>query len=129
MHLTVGGDKLDCPDATASPAVSLLKTKLLINSVISDYKLHNAKFCSMYLKDFFLRTSMERLEYIRIHSKYFSDDFKKEYNFQDKIHTNGYIYCSIKKGIYGLKQAAILVYKLLVKRLERRGYVPIPLTN
>ena len=79
VRLTLGGDKLDYPDATTSPTTSLLETKLLINSVISDHKLHNAKLCLMDLKDFFLWTPMERLEYIHIHSKYFSKDFIKEY--------------------------------------------------
>ena len=31
--------------------------------------------------------------------------------------------------MYGLKQAAILAYKLLVQRLEKHGYYAIPLTN
>ena len=31
--------------------------------------------------------------------------------------------------MYGLKQATILAYKLLVKRLTVKGYNPIPLTN
>ena len=31
--------------------------------------------------------------------------------------------------MYGLKQAAILAYKLLAKRLSIHGYYPIPLTN
>ena len=35
VRLTVGGDCLQYPDDTASPAASLLETKLLINSTIS----------------------------------------------------------------------------------------------
>ena len=35
----------------------------------------------------------------------------------------------INKGMYDLKQAAILAYKLLVKRLAKRGYHPLPLTT
>ena len=31
----------------------------------------------------------------------------------------------IKRGIYGLKQAAILAYKQLVKHLEIHGYYPV----
>ena len=31
--------------------------------------------------------------------------------------------------MYGLKQAAILAYKQLVKNLGQHGYYPIPLTN
>ena len=51
------------------------------------------------------------------------------YNLRDKIHSDGYVYCRIKKGMYGLKQAAILAYKLLLQRLEIDGYIPIPLTD
>ena len=36
IQLTVGGDKLDYIDDTASPTASLIKMKMLINSVISD---------------------------------------------------------------------------------------------
>ena len=39
------------------------------------------------------------------------------------------MYCQVNKGMYGLKQAAILAYKLLVQRLKDRGYHPIPLTT
>ena len=53
VRMTVGGDKLEYFDNTASPTASLIETKLLINSVMSDHKAHNSKFCSMDLKDFF----------------------------------------------------------------------------
>ena len=129
VRMTVGGDKLDYFDNTSSPTASLIETKLLINSVISDHKTKNSKFCSMDLKDFFLTTPMDRKEYLRIHSKYFSSQFRDSYKLHDKIHSDGYIYCRIKKGMYGLKQAAILAYKLLLKRLAQEGYTPIPLTD
>ena len=35
-RLTIGGDKLDFFGDSASPAASLLETKLIINSTISD---------------------------------------------------------------------------------------------
>ena len=126
--MTISGDRLDYPDETSSPTASLIETKLLLNSVISDHKLHNAKFCSIDIKDFFLTTPMVRAEYLRIHKRYFSPEFKSIYKLQDKIHQD-YIYCKVKKGMYGLKQAAILAYKLLVKRLRNDGYQPIPMTN
>ena len=50
--MTVGGDKLNYPDETASPTASLIETKLFVASVISDHKLNNAKFCSVDIKDF-----------------------------------------------------------------------------
>jgi hypothetical protein len=36
VRLTVGGDKLPCDDDAGSPAASLLESKLIINSTISD---------------------------------------------------------------------------------------------
>ena len=68
IRLTVGDDRLDCPEDTSSPAASLLETKLLLNSTISDAHL-GARLMTMDLKDFFLSTPMERSEYMRIHSK------------------------------------------------------------
>ena len=61
------------------------------------------------------------------HSNYFN--FKKLYNLETKIHRDGFVYCKVKKGLYGLKQAAILAFKLLVKRLAEGGYEQIPFTN
>ena len=125
----MGKDKLDYPRDTASPTAALLDTKLIINSTISDYKKYGSKFCSINIKDFFLQTVMDDPEYIRINQKYFSDNFVSQYNLKTLINKDGYIYCEINKGIYGLKQAAILAYKQLVKRLGKHGYVPIPTSN
>ena len=127
--MTVGGDKLDYPNETALSAASLIKTKLLSNSVISDHLRHNSRFCATDFKDFSLKTPMERPEYLRIHSKCLSADLRKEYQLDDMINGDGYVYCQINKGMYGLKQAAILAYRLLVQRLSAKGYHPIPLTN
>ena len=75
VRLTVDGDRLPYNDNVSSPAASLLETKLLLNSTISDaYK--GAQFMTLDIKDFFLQTLMERPEYMRIHSKYFSQDMK-----------------------------------------------------
>ena len=39
--------------------------------------------------------------------------------------TKGNVFVKIKKGMYGLKQAAILVYEKLSERLQAAGYRPI----
>ena len=54
VRLTIGGDKLECTFDTASPAASLLETKLLLNSVISDAA-KGARFLTLDIKDFFLQ--------------------------------------------------------------------------
>ena len=106
-RLTVGGDKLDFWGDSASPAASLLKTKLLLNSVISDAK-WGARFVSIDIKDFFLQSTLSDYEYMRIHSKYFMSDIRQKYDIDNLIDANGYVYSRIKKGMYGLKQAAKL---------------------
>ena len=50
-RLTVGGDLLECPYDAASPAASLIETKLIINSTISDAH-KGARFMAADLKDF-----------------------------------------------------------------------------
>ena len=58
--MTIGGDKPEYLEETASPTASLIETKLLINNVISDHHKHNSKFCSISLKDFFLNMSIAK---------------------------------------------------------------------
>ena len=41
---------------------------------------------------------------------------------------DGYVYCQIKKGMYGLKQAARLAYDELVIHLKQYGYHPAKYT-
>ena len=54
-----GGDKLDYDDDTGAPIVSLIETKLLINSLISEAK-HGANFFSCELKVFSRNTYADR---------------------------------------------------------------------
>ena len=127
VRLTVGGDRLDYAYDVGSPAASLLEAKLLINSTISDAD-RGARFFAADLKDFFLATPMDECEYMRIHSKYFFDDVRQQYDIDSKIASDGYVYICIHKGMYGLKQAAVLAYNQLVRNLKPHGYFPCPFT-
>ena len=82
---------------------------------------------SMDLKDHFLCTPMLNPEYMKINYKYFPQDIVDKYSLDSIVH-NGYVYCKIKKGMYGLKQAALLAYNYLVEKLAPHGYRPIPHT-
>ena len=126
VRLVVGGDKLDYLNDAGSPAASLLETKLLVNSVIFEANA-GARFISTDLKDFFLASPMAEPEYMKIHRKHIPQEIIDQYQLQDKFH-NDYIYVKIKKGMYGLKQAAILAYQHLVNNLAPFGYEPIPHT-
>ena len=66
---------------------------------------------------------------MRINAIYFLDDIRLQYDIENLIDLDGYVYVRIKKGMYGLKQAAILAYNHLVKQLKPHGYHPCPETT
>ena len=63
---------------------------------------------------------------MQIKYKYFPDDIKRRYKINEIVDKDGFVYVKIKKGMYGLKQAAILAYEQLVHHLAPFGYFPIP---
>ena len=56
--------------------------------------------------------------------KYFPEDIQVRYNIEEKF-SRGFIYMRIKRGMYGIKQAAILAYEQLAKHLKTHGYYPV----
>ena len=123
IRCVVGGDKLEWNDDTGSPATDMVETKILFNSVISEAKI-GARFMSLDLKDMFLMTIMTDPEYMKCQYKYFPSDIRKRYNLDNIVH-NDFIYIKIKKGLFGLKQAALLAYQQLTTLLKAGGYSPI----
>jgi hypothetical protein len=91
VHLTVGGDKLPYENDAGSSAASLLETKLMINSTISDAD-KGARFFCADLKDHFLASPMKDPEFMRIRYKYFPDAIRKQYNLDRFVTSTGYIY-------------------------------------
>ena len=126
--IVVGGDKLTYAFDTGSPAADIVETKLLFNSVISDAK-SGAKFCSMDLKDMFLHTPMTDPEFMKVLYKYFPHDIRKRYNLDSLVTTDNFIYIKLIRGMYGLKQAALLAYNILSNLLKNEGNFPIVSTS
>ena len=77
------------------------------------------------LKDFFLATPMAGNEYMKVKIKYFPPDIIQRYNLQQLVTSEGYVFIKIKKGMYGLKQAALLAYNNLKQTLAPYGYHPV----
>ena len=100
VRCVVGGDRLPYPDDTSSPAATILDTKLMINSVISDSS-KGAKFLSADLKDFFLGSLMKNAEYMRIHFDVFPPDIVEKYKLNQKVADDGFIYIKIKRECTG----------------------------
>lgn len=105
VRITVGGNKLSYPFDSGSPAANLLETKLLFNSTLSDAD-KGDRFMSAGIKDYFLATPMDRDEYMMVKLKYFPNNIITQYQLLDKVSSNSHVYIRIKKGMYGLKQAA-----------------------
>ena len=65
---------------------------------------------------------------MRIYIKYFTKEFRQEYNLDNLVDSDGYVYCEIRKGMYDLKEAGIIAYQNLVKNLAPDGYELMPFT-
>ena len=126
-RLTVGGDRLDYSADPSAPAVGLLDTKIHLNSVISDAK-RGARYCVADIENFYLNNPLHTFQYMRIHTKYFTPEFRAEYDIDNLADRDGYVYCEIRKGMYGLKEAGCVAFQNLVKNLAPFGYEPMPIT-
>ena len=82
----------------------------------------DARYACIDIKNMYLQTLPKVYEYIRIPRKLVPQAFIDEYGLESKIH-NKYLYCEIRKGIYGLPQAGKLASTLLKQRLTTRGYI------
>ncbi len=58
------------------------------------------------MKDYFLCTPMDRYEYLKILYSMIPEEIRLQYNLADLVEPDGYVYCEVRKGMYGLKQAS-----------------------
>ena len=77
--MTVGGDRLDYDREPSSPAISLLNTKIFLNSVISDTH-KGATFSTADIKNRYLHSQMKKYQYMKISLRYFTPEICNEYN-------------------------------------------------
>ena len=117
FRLVVGGDRITYEGDAGTPTAELLTIKLLANSIIST---PNAKMLTLDLKDFYLNTPMARPEFIRIKLADIPEDVIERYNLREIVDADGYVYCRVEKGMYGLPQAGIIAQELLEKRLGKK---------
>ena len=88
LRLTLGGDKLEYLGDLSSPAASLIESKLFSNSVVSDSH-RGARFISLDIKYYFLQSTLQDSEYMRIHGKCFLDDIRENITFHRLSHQMG----------------------------------------
>ncbi len=74
------------------------------------------------VKDFYLNTPMARYEYMWLKLTDIPEEIIIEYNLREIATKDGYVYCEIRKGMYGLPQAGIIAQQLLEEHLAKVGY-------
>ena len=118
-RLVVGGNKINYPDAVATPTAEMLVAKLLFNSVIST---PGARFMTMDLSNFYLMTPLKRPEYVKLKLTDIPEEIIVEYKLRELATPDGSVYIEITKGMYGLPQAGLLANEQLEERLNKHGY-------
>ncbi len=120
-RLTTGGDSINYPDKVevGTPTADITLFKCLANSIVST---PGARCIMLDIKDFYLKAPMKHKEYMRLKITDIPDKIIKEYNLQELVTEDGYVYCATSKSMYGLPQAGIIAQELLAERLTKHGY-------
>jgi len=121
VRLTAGGKLIEYPGELTTRTADLTTTKMLWNSVIST---NDAQYLCLDIKNFYLRTPMDRFEYMKMPIIIFPKATIEQYNLREHA-KNGFVYLEICKAIYGLPQAGILANKLLRQRIHPHGYYEV----
>jgi hypothetical protein len=120
VRLTVGGDRLDYSGDVATSMADITTFKILINSTLST---KDAAMMMMDIKNYYLGTPLPRFEYMKMLLSRFPEEIIQKYNL-NALAVDGWVHIEIRKGMYGLKQAGLLVNQLLQTRLAPFGYYP-----
>ena len=94
------------------------------NSVIST---EGARFACFDVGDFYLETSLEEYEYMKMPLSIFPEWTRKQYNMDENA-LNGFVYWEIRKAMYGLPQAGKLANEQLRKNLKPAGFYEVKQT-
>jgi hypothetical protein len=109
-RLTVGGNQINYPGNKSTPTTDLMTAKLLINSTIS---MPRGIFLGINLANFYLSTPLPNYKYMHLRLDIILEEIILAYNLRTIVDTDGWVYIEIRKGMYSLPQAGILVNKLL----------------
>ncbi len=118
-RLTAGGDRINYPNDFGTPAADMTLVKILLSSIIST---KGAKCVMLDMKDFYLNTPMKRYKYLHLKLSNIPKEILIKYKLREITTLVGYVYCEIRKGMYGLPQAGIIAQELLQKGLAKVGY-------
>jgi hypothetical protein len=105
-HLTVGRDRINYLGDVSTATSDLTTAKLVINSVLST---PGAQYAGLDIKNYYLGTPMDRYEYMHLQLTILPDKIIDQYHLQTIAGVDGWIYVELRRGMYGLPQAGLLL--------------------
>ena len=121
-RLKMGENVLDFTGNISAPTSSVTTANFVFNSVVST---PGARCILANIKYFYLNNILPDPEFILVPLKIISQEIIDTYDLKALVEDQGWIYMRIKKGMYGLKQAGIIVNQELVKHMATLGYHPV----
>ena len=116
----MGGDLFFYTEDVSTPTVDITTSKIVVSS---NMYTPGARYMCYDINNFYLGTPLIRYEYIKIPIDILPEEIILEYNLMNLSH-NEYVYFEMRKVVYGLLKAGILVNQQLVQRLEPKVYAP-----
>jgi hypothetical protein len=127
IQMTAGGDKLDHPGDPSSPTASMLAAKVHINSATSDAK-RGACHMGIDIKNYYLGAPASSCLCMRVPIWCIPQEVWDDPNHDIHIADDGYVYLEIRRGLCALKEAGVLAFNQLIKKLAPHGCEPMPFT-
>jgi hypothetical protein len=120
VRCTVGGNLIDFPGDKSTRSADLVTVKCLFNSVVST---PGARAACIDIKDFYLNNPLPNAEFVRFRQEDIPHDIWIQYNLDQWVTKDGFVYARVDKGMYGLPQAGKVASDFLIPRLKEAGYV------
>ncbi|MCP4749222.1 MAG: hypothetical protein GY874_24265, partial [Desulfobacteraceae bacterium] len=121
VQITAGGNLIQYPGELTTQTADLTTSKILWNSVIST---EGARFMALDVGTFYLETTMDRYEYMKMPLSLFPQHTIDKYDLATRA-KRGFLYPELRKAVYGLPQASMLANKQLKKYLAPAGYYEV----
>jgi hypothetical protein len=121
VRLTEGGDRLDYSGDVMPSTADITTFKIFINSTLSNAE---AAMMMIDIKHYYVGTPLPWFEDMKMMLSQFLEEIVHKYNL-GALAVGGWVYIEIRKGMYGLKQAGLLVNQLLQTRLVPFGYYTV----
>ena len=118
IRITAGGNLINYKGNASVRMADIDTAKIHWNSVIST---PSAKYMCLDIKIFYLTAALEYFEYMKIPLKLFPEWTQEQYNLKE-LALEGWVYIEMRRAVWGLPQAGILVNKRLRRKLAPFGY-------